>query len=229
MQDFNQFILDNQIIGFFDEPVQLKSGRKSNYYVNWRKATNDAFLLHQLTDHIVSFLQSQELSFDSLIGVPEGASKTAVVTALKWAQKNPQFGPGSHIIPMGRAKPKSHGAPEDRYFIGAPQGRVLVLEDTITTGISLYSFIDKLLENGFNVVGAICLTDRMEKRDDQLSVATFISQRYQGHIKYLRMSTATELLPAAFQQNPVSEDTRQALLEEFQNYGVTTLNLGDNS
>lgn len=225
MDSFDKFVIDNEIIGFFDEAITLKSGRKSNFYVNWRKATNDAYLLDQLTDHIVSFLAKQDVGFDSLIGVPEGASKTAVLTALKWAKAQPQFGKGSHVIPMGRAKPKSHGLAEDRYFIGSPKGRVLVLEDTITTGLSLFTFIDELLASGVDVVGAVCLTDRMEKRDDQLSVEAFIKKRYEDKVEYLRMSGAHNLLPILFSQQAVPTETKKAILEEFARYGAAPLNI----
>ena len=35
---------------------------------------------------------------------------------------------------MGRAKPKQHGSPEDKYFVGEPNGKIVVLEDVTTTG-----------------------------------------------------------------------------------------------
>ena len=80
---FNEFILDNRIIGFFEKPITLKSGRKSHFYVNWRDATNDAFLLDKLTDFIVQFIQKNCIECDTLYGVPEGATKTAVLAGMK--------------------------------------------------------------------------------------------------------------------------------------------------
>ena len=37
--EFNDFILRNKVIGFFEEPITLKSGRISNWYVNLRRRT----------------------------------------------------------------------------------------------------------------------------------------------------------------------------------------------
>ena len=157
LNNFEEFVIENKVIGFFDEAITLKSGRQSHFYVNWREPTYDAYLLDQLSSYIADYLSNSNLEFDSLYGVPEGASKVAVVSALKLAQKSPSFAKGSHVVPMGRAKPKAHGKPEDKYFIGKPKGRVVVLEDTITTGMSLLETLDKLREAGIEVVCALSL------------------------------------------------------------------------
>jgi orotate phosphoribosyltransferase len=46
---------------------------------------------------------------------------------------------------MGRAKPKDHGDPKDRYFVGEPGGKVVILEDVTTTGKSLIEKSFRLL------------------------------------------------------------------------------------
>ena len=224
-KEFDDFILDNQIIGFFDEAITLKSGRKSHFYVNWRNASSDAYLLDQLSNYIRDFLLKQDIKFDSLIGVPEGASKTAVITALKLAQKSENFGKGSHVLPMGRAKPKTHGAPKDKYFIGKPEGATIVLEDTITTGLSLVEFLKSLEEADVNVVAAIGLSDRMELRDDGLSVRDYIKKEFDGRIQYLTMSDASRLLPQAIKRECPKEAVVNALLSEFNEFGVKPLSL----
>ena len=221
--NFENFILDNDIIGFFDEPITLKSGRTSHFYVNWRHATIDAFLLDQVTDYLAAFITASGISWDSIYGVPEGASKTAVITAFKLAKAQQGFAPGSAVIPMGRAKPKDHGRPEDRFFIGKPRGRTIVIEDTTTTGLSLLQTLESLKEAEVEVVAAIGLTDRCEKRDDGLSVQEAVAKFDNKGIPYLSMAKAIDLLPeAARRKNPSSKVT-QALSEEFQRYGVSPL------
>lgn len=222
---FQDFIIDHEIIGFFDKAITLKSGRKSHFYVNWRRATNDAFLLNELTDYIGAFLKERKVDFDSIIGVPEGASKTAILTAFKLASQAPNFDLGSHVIPMGRSKQKLHGSPEDRYFIGQPKGRTIVLEDTITTGMSLEQFIASLLEAGIDVVGCIGLTDRMEVRNDGRSVAQFIQERFSGRVTYYKMSEATQLLPRAIQKLSPPKEIIASLQAEFEEFGVEKLRI----
>jgi orotate phosphoribosyltransferase len=212
---FSDFILQNEIIGFFEKPLTLKSGRLSHFYVNWRKSTNDAYLLDQLTDYLVAFLKEHNLSFDTLYGVPEGATKTAVLAAMKWAKQSPHFAPESHIIAMGRAKPKPHGDPADRFFIGQPRGTTFVLEDTVTTGLSLFQCLDQLLEAGVDVRGVICLTDRCEQRDDGLSVADYLQKTYGGKISYYPMSRAPELLRLAVKRRQPAKALVEALASEL--------------
>lgn len=213
---FAAFILHHGIIGFHEQPLTLKSGRKSHFYVNWRKASNDAFLLNQLTDYIANFIEQEELPCDTLYGVPEGASKTAVITAFKLALRAKNFGEGAHVIAMGRAKPKPHGDPADRYFIGAPRGRTYVLEDTVTTGLSLFQCLDQLLESGIDVRGVICLTDRCEKRDDGLTAEDYLRERYAGRISYHPLSRAPELLKQAVREQKPSDTVVRALADELQ-------------
>jgi orotate phosphoribosyltransferase len=61
------------------------------------------------------------------------------MTGMKLAKESSLWAPSQHVIPMGRAKPKLHGSLEDKYFIGKPSGKVLVIEDTITTGLPFLS------------------------------------------------------------------------------------------
>jgi len=44
-EKFNQFILENKVVGFFEEPITLKSGRLSHWYVNWRNVAEDVFFI----------------------------------------------------------------------------------------------------------------------------------------------------------------------------------------
>ena len=221
---FHDFIIEHDIIGFFREPVTLKSGRKSHFYINWRDATNDAWLLDQLTDYLCDFLRTLAVPCDTLYGVPEGATKSAVIAAMKMARASSDYRLGSHAIAMGRAVPKPHGAPKDRYFIGAPRGKTVVLEDTTTTGGSLIRCIDGLLEAGSEVVAAVGLTDRMEKREeDGLGVGEALQRLYGGKIAYHAMSRATELIPLALQKRPPDSAVIAGLMEEFRSFGVKPL------
>src|SRR3989344_98545 len=102
-QSFNQFILDNNVIGFFDKPIVLKSGRTSHFYVNWRTATTDAFLLDKTAEYVARFALT--LGADCIYGVPEGATKVGIIASFKLAQMaDGRYFVGSHVIPMGRAK-----------------------------------------------------------------------------------------------------------------------------
>jgi orotate phosphoribosyltransferase len=154
-EEFNEFMIEHGVIGFFEKPVALKSKRKSHYYVNWRDVTNNAYLLDKLTDYILGFVNELGLEVDCFVGVPEGATKTAIITQYKFAKSQQDFDTKRYSLSMIRGKPKSHGLPKDRFFIGVPEGKTILIEDVTTTGSSLLSTIYNLKEAGVELVGAI--------------------------------------------------------------------------
>ena len=204
---FNQFILDNNVIHFSDQPITLKSGRASHVYINWRTITNDAYLLNQLTDYIIEYIKKENLKVDCFYGVPEGATKTAIIASLKIAQSSPQFTVGSHSIPMGRAKPKEHGEAKDKFFIGVPEGNTLIIEDVTTTGGSLIESIMTLKHAGIKLSSALTLTDRKTENVKEKLAKLGLS--------FHAMSTADQLIAAAIEKQKPSEMIMNSIKEEF--------------
>ena len=212
-QKFNDFIIKNNIVGFFEEPLKLKSGRMSYWYINWRNVAQDVYLIDQLTDYLLSFVDYLNLDLTCFYGVPEGATKLGIITQLKWAKLQDDFLPNNYTLPMGRGKPKEHGDPKDKYFLGIPRGKVVILEDTTTTGESLLDCINSLDKINVKIVAAIVLTDRNEYRDDKRTVEDLIAAL---GIKYYAMSNATEILPRL---NP-NDHIAKKIEEYFKIYGT---------
>ncbi|MEK9726983.1 MAG: hypothetical protein VW397_02620 [Candidatus Margulisiibacteriota bacterium] len=188
--EFNEFIINNQVIKRFDTPITLKSGKLSTLYVNWRSVAEDPYLMNQVTDYVLAFAKSKNLIVDTFYGVAEGATKLGVLTQFKYAQSQ-EFKQGSHVLAMGRAKPKDHGDPKDRFFVGAPRGKICVLEDVTTTGGSLINCIIDLTQAGFTISSAIGLTNRNEFRDDGKTVHEALADL---NVPYYEMSNAKALL-----------------------------------
>lgn len=220
--EFDRFVLDNKVIGFFEHPIKLKSGRESNWYVNWRNISEDVFLLDKLTDYVISFTKFLELDPDCFYGVPEGATKLGLITQYKWAKKSSSYKTHSHVLPMGRGKPKDHGEMKDGYFIGEPRGKTIILEDVTTTGDSLLATIDDLIKLKVQVIAAFGLTNRMELRDDYMSVEEVIEQKY---IPYCSLSDAFRLLPQVCKESNPKQDIVRSIEEEFKKYGIKELKL----
>jgi orotate phosphoribosyltransferase len=215
---FNQFIKTQKVIGFFNEPIKLSSGRLSYWYVNWRTVTSDVYLLDKLTDHILLYINHLGLNPNCFYGVPEGATKLGIVTQFKWAKRQKNFQAGNYPLSMGRGKQKKHGDPKDKIFIGLPKGDIVILEDVTTTGRSLINTIQKLGEMNLNIIAAVGLTNRNELRDDGQSVKESILQY---NIPYFAMSNALELLP----QFEMTQAIKNHIKEYFKNYGTQPIPL----
>lgn len=217
-QSFNEFVLQSGAISVYEEPLTLKSGRESYLYVNWRTVVADAFLLSKLVDFVLDFVESNNITFDTLYGVPEGATKLGVAAQLRHAMRQESFAKGSHVVAMGRAKPKEHGAPEDKYFVGAPEGKTLVVEDTITTGKSLFAELDKLKEQNVHVTGVLVLTDRCEVRTDGTTIYDELERR---GVQVYSLSKAIELVPVSLRD--ASPEVKQRLSDYYAEYGTENI------
>ena len=225
-QEFNHFVLSHHIIGIFEQPITLVSGRKSHWYVNWRNVFNNPYHLEKVAQFILGFTKDKGFQPDCFYGVPEGATKLGIITQYLWAMSNVaggstegklSFHQRNVVLPMGRAKPKEHGAPQDKYFVGMPQGKVIVLEDTTTRGESLLKSVQQLQAAGINVIAALNLTNRNVKRDDGTTIADAL---HRLGVQYYALSNALDLLPDVVRELKPSPEVILHIEKEFEQYGI---------
>lgn len=217
-EKFNSFLVAEGFIGFFENPITLKSGRQSYWYANLRNSTKDIETKDKLIGFILDFVEDNSLEPDFFYGVPEGATKTALFATDTYAK-----GKGKNaLLVMGRGKPKEHGAPKDKYFIGnIPEGsNIVVIEDVTTTGGSLLSALEVFKQMDVNILCAVGLVNRNELRDDKKSVKEKVEEL---GIKYLCMANAVDLLPIAAKDMNPSPEILKKVEEGFERYGVQPL------
>lgn len=218
-EEYNAFIIENGVVGFFEEPITLKSGRISNWYVNCRVLLDRLGVIDRLTDFVLAFANDKNLSADYFYGVPEGATKLAVVLNYK---KGKLTHNQDQALIIGRGKPKEHGSPKDRYFIGPAKAgdRAIVIEDVTTTGGSLLDTIKHLRESKIQSVAAIGLVNRMETREDGKSVEQAVSAL---DVPYFAMGSSLELLPLARTLSNPTDSVWAEVEMYFDKYGLMPL------
>ena len=221
-KEFFNFIIDNKVVGFFNNPIKLKSGRLSYWYVNWRKVAEDVYHIDKLSDYIINFIKYLDLTPDCFFGVPEGATKLGIIIQYKWARMQENYNSGSYQLAMGRAKPKEHGDPNDKYFLGIPKGKIIVIEDVTTTGGSLINAINQLKEFEAEVIAAIGLTNRNELREDKKSIKDIMNEM---NIKYIPMSNAVELLPILYNILKPGKEIAKNIESYYEKYGTDKIKL----
>jgi orotate phosphoribosyltransferase len=149
----------------------LTSGKKSNYYVNLKKATTIPEVLGLITDSVAEVVGDTDK-----IGGPElGAVPIVVAVSLK-------IGKPFVII---RKKPKGHGASSHIEGDIEKGEKVVVIEDVTTTAGSLAKAIRILREAGAVVERAVVVVDREEG-----GRATVENE----NVEFVSLITATDLI-----------------------------------
>jgi orotate phosphoribosyltransferase len=130
--------------------VTLSSGREADYYVDLRRAT-----LHHEAGPLIGRLVREltvDWAYDSVGGLTLGADPVALAV---------MHAPGRAVDAcVVRAAAKTHGMQRRIEGPDVAGRRVLAVEDTSTTGSSVLTAVDALLETGAEVVGVVTVVDR---------------------------------------------------------------------
>jgi orotate phosphoribosyltransferase len=163
--------------------VTLASGRLSNFYLDCKQVTLDAFG-HVLVGRLLfaALAEHERQGGGKIVGVggltlgaDPIASAVSLISALEGAPV-PAF--------IVRKEPKGHGT--GAYLEGArnlvPGGELAVVEDVVTTGDSALKAVRRVREAGFRVGLVLGLVDRLEGgreaiEAEQLRLVTLFSRR----------------------------------------------------
>ena len=135
---------------FLEGDFTLSSGKKSNYYINMKKAITEPEILSTISSLITEKIKDDEI--DKVAGPALGA--VPIATAVSLESKLPLL--------MIRKEKKGYGTSkliEGELLEG---DNVIVVEDVSTTGGSLLKAIKAIQENGGNVKRAFVVVDRQE-------------------------------------------------------------------
>lgn len=132
----------------------LASGRKSNYFVNIKRASTDPRVLKEIAKAMAPHVGRSKVA-----GMALGAVPIAVAVALET---------GMPYV-MVRREAKDHGT-KDLVEGDVGQGEeFVVVEDVATTGGSTLKVVDALKEKGAVVTKAVVVVDREEGASELLS------------------------------------------------------------
>jgi orotate phosphoribosyltransferase len=142
--------------------VTLSSGAKAQYYVDARRA-----LLRP-----AGFLAAGELLADAAARMGAEAVGGPVMAAIPLACAAIAVPGGSGLRGFFvRKERKEHGL--QRWVEGPvePGAKCLVVEDTVTTGGSTVSAIVRMREEGLDIVGGVCVVDRLAGGAEAIAAA----------------------------------------------------------
>ena len=170
-EQFIRFALDNEVLKFGE--FTLKSGRISPYFFN-AGLFNDGNSLARLAGFYAQTIIEQGGRDFMLYGPAYKGIPLAAATAMAFALNYNLTVPYA----FNRKEIKDHG--EGGQLVGAPvQGRVIIVDDVITAGISIRESIEIIQVNNAQVAGVLIGLDRQEKTlDSELSAVQKIKQAY---------------------------------------------------
>jgi orotate phosphoribosyltransferase len=222
---FHAFALEHGVVQFFQDPIILRSGRKTNFKIDWEPVTTDAASLDNLITHIFHFLHDCKIPPDQFMGVPEGMSIAGAIIDYEWAYNKEKYGPGSHSLANIRVNPRKDQSP----YVGTPQKNIMLVEDVITTGGKVLESID--LVKGHDTkckIGVLTLTFRNQYTTQDKRTAKRESPheriRSRGVLTY-SMSDAVTLLQQAVKKNYPGDRIVEAIQREYQKHGIKQFTL----
>ena len=137
-----------------DGPFTLRSGAVSDWYIDARQTTLSGAGARLVGEAVFSRLPPE---VDAVGGLTMGADPVAVATAVHAAGKGRELRAFSV-----RKQEKGHGL-EGRLAGPVREGdRVVIVEDTTTTGGAIQEAVDSARAGGLEIAGVFVLVDRSE-------------------------------------------------------------------
>lgn len=153
MNDKNALIQHVKDLAIVHGRVTLASGKEADYYVDMRRVTLDG-AASPIVGRVMNEL-TQDLEFDAVGGLTLGADPVA--TAMLHARAAAGGRLDAFVV---RKDAKAHGLQRRIEGADVRGRRVLVVEDTSTTGGSALTAVEAVREAGGEVVAVAVVVDR---------------------------------------------------------------------
>ncbi len=213
-----------------EHPFMLKSGRPSPYFINLGALTDGeslAKLKWAFASYIALLMEQDEIpDFDYVFGP---SYKGISLAALTCEGLNELYGMAKRYM-YDRKEAKDYGdLSADRVLVGAnyfkPGQRLLVVDDTITTGITKIETIEKLRMLGdHKVVGMVIAVDRQEKLGDAekvegLSAVEYLEQEMKVGVHSIQnIDTIFNLV-----KDSLTPEMKNLWVDYYNKYGIVKL------
>jgi orotate phosphoribosyltransferase len=139
---------------------KLTSGKMSPYYIDLRIVPSFPDAFQKICNFYVGFVKDEvgERDFERIVGIPVAGIPFATIIAYNFKKPFLYIRKGARL----------HGRQRRIEGILAPGNRVLLIDDLITTGLSLKKAAKAITAEGGVVTDAAVLIDRQEGGEEQL-------------------------------------------------------------
>jgi orotate phosphoribosyltransferase len=181
---------------------KLSSGKISPYYIDLRIVPSFPDAFHRICDFYVGFIESdvQSKNFERIAGIPVAGMPFASLIA--YSMKKPFL----YI----RKGVRRHGRQRRIEGILGPGDRVLLVDDLITTGISLRNIAKAVRAEGGVVTDAAVLLDREEGGPEKLD---------KSGIKLHALLNVSEVVKKLYEIEAIDEEQLKTILRQVKKHG----------
>jgi aspartate carbamoyltransferase regulatory subunit len=213
-----------------DEPFILKSGRPSPYFINLGALTDGESLAKvkwAFASYIALLMERGDLpDFDYVFGPSYKGIGLATLTC---EGLNELYGMDKRYM-YDRKEAKDYGdLSTDQVLVGAsyfkPGQRILVVDDTITTGITKVETIEKLrLLGDHKIVGLVIAVDRLELLGDKDNIQKIGAVNYlESEMKLKVFSIQNIKIIYNLIKDSLSDEMRKLWIDYYNKYGISKL------
>jgi len=207
-KDFFDFVITTQALRFGQ--FVLKSGRISPYFFNTGLFSTGERVA-RLGQYYAAAIVASNQPFDMLFGPAYKGIPLVVATSIALAEKHGRDVP----FAFNRKEVKDHG--EGGVIVGsALAGRVLILDDVISSGLSIGESIQLIAGAGADPAGVVIAMDRQEKGRNERSAVQDVVQQH--GIPVNAVANVTQLT-SYLEANPAHTQTVAQIKEYRREYG----------
>jgi orotate phosphoribosyltransferase len=206
-KNFISYALNCSVLKFGD--FKLKSGRSSPYFFN-TGLFNTGNKLEQLGQFYAQALIQSGIKPDMLYGPAYKGIPLVSATSIAYAKLTSEDVP----FAFNRKEAKDHG--EGGSVVGAAlQGKVIIVDDVITAGISVRESVEIIRQAHAEPAGVLIALDRQEKGQNRLSAIEEVKLNYK--IPVISIITLSNIIDFLAEEGSSSLD---AILEYQRMYGA---------
>jgi orotate phosphoribosyltransferase len=204
---------------------KLKSGRTSPYFFNLANVIADG-------EGIAKVAEAYALGVRNVVGLDSydyihGPAYKAIALAGSVAMELYRKFHVSKRWGFDRKQPKEYGVPKEKWLVGEVHDgdRVLILDDTITTGEAKTESMEKLNNysgcNELKFAAILIMLDRMEKNDQGILASTMLKKEGINVFSILNIKEVFDYLKVREIKGKVhvSEELYDSFSKYFEKYG----------
>ncbi|MCF6202776.1 MAG: orotate phosphoribosyltransferase [Methylococcaceae bacterium] len=207
-KQFIQYALDCNVLKFGE--FKLKSGRISPYFFN-TGLFNSGEKLGKLGQFYAQTLLESKLEIDMLYGPAYKGIPLVSATSIAYSKLKQDI-----LFAFNRKEVKDHG--EGGLIVGSSlKGRVLIIDDVITAGISVRESVEIIKNMNATPAGVLIALDRQETGKDNSSAIQEINDQF--GLPVISIISLSNII--AFLELDKSSTKQLELIKQYRlNYGV---------